>query len=171
MDEYDLRLCPFCGGEPKIVTISHNGNSYVKCKSCGAQGPVRYEEYEAVGEWNENFPARSHYRADGYRDKIRAEYKKKHEESVKKEAEAYRAASKALERAQRIDKHNRSLINTHNALMSRIEIAVQLLESRLNQKPKHLLTRGADGKLVGDDRDTILKVIECLRPKQAEEGE
>lgn len=161
--DYDLYPCPFCASEGEFM-LDNNLDILVMCKGCGARGGPSDEAEGAASLWNmmAEVPQRDR--------KVRF-YKEWAERSSKNEIEAYRETSKAMVRAQRIDKHNRSLIKTHNALMGRIDIAIEMLEKRLNQKPKHLLTRGADGKLVGDDRDTIMKVISTLRPEPEQVNE
>ena len=46
--------CPFCGGEAKRSeeTFGTTFDSWVYCTSCGAQGPPRHTEREAVTAWN-----------------------------------------------------------------------------------------------------------------------
>ena len=50
--EYDLRLCPFCGGLPKFIGSGAPAKA-VECKRCRACGPVRTNNLAAAEKWNE----------------------------------------------------------------------------------------------------------------------
>ena len=68
----ELKLCPFCGGNPKVQTKSKtiikgvpNRNYYVQCTRCGARGSrfiaedfnndVKQTKLEAINAWNRRF--------------------------------------------------------------------------------------------------------------------
>ena len=48
--ETGLRGCPFCKGYDMIVNWSDE--FFVECLICGARGPKRDEEEDAVATWN-----------------------------------------------------------------------------------------------------------------------
>lgn len=145
--EYDLYPCPFCASEGEFM-FDDNLDIVVVCKGCGARGGPSDESDGAASLWNmmAEVPQRDR--------KVRF-YKEWAERASKNEIEAYRHTSKAMVRAQRIDKHNRSLIKTHNALIERIQEATAILET------------AGKGK-------RVKQAIEILRgpePEQAEEEE
>ncbi len=50
--------CPFCGNEELYCTqhrFRDNGLVYVKCESCGAEGPPEEWEDDAINKWNTRF--------------------------------------------------------------------------------------------------------------------
>lgn len=46
----ELKPCPFCGGEAKLHSSFEF--SYVSCRKCGIQTPVRLSDVEACNKWN-----------------------------------------------------------------------------------------------------------------------
>lgn len=68
----ELKPCPFCGGEAKLVKIERDNYPYgtcdyicyVLCKNCGVTGKTfssenqnEYKETEAITAWNTRFQA------------------------------------------------------------------------------------------------------------------
>ena len=52
-----LKACPFCGGEAKIVDwyisgVANHKNYFVMCKVCGRNSKNRNALNKAVSEWN-----------------------------------------------------------------------------------------------------------------------
>lgn len=52
-----LNICPFCAHSGcKVIEIDNRritqGNVYVKCDWCEAQGPLSRDAHRAVGSWN-----------------------------------------------------------------------------------------------------------------------
>ncbi len=61
MAEYELKLCPFCGGKAKFVyEILHEmQEGAIVCQKCGARSPIFGDTYErrdckerAIEAWN-----------------------------------------------------------------------------------------------------------------------
>lgn len=51
----ELKPCPFCGGKD-ISIINHTAMGYwASCGPCGAIGPTRQTEEEAVEAWNRRY--------------------------------------------------------------------------------------------------------------------
>ena len=48
----DLRLCPFCGGEPELINEDTYQNNYVRCPHCGVQTHPKQTQEEAITTWN-----------------------------------------------------------------------------------------------------------------------
>lgn len=46
-----VKDCPFCQSDELIVESSE-GEYWVKCEQCGAQGPVEHDRKTAVKNWN-----------------------------------------------------------------------------------------------------------------------
>ncbi len=49
--------CPFCGSDKLVMTEDHNGivervMYWIRCVTCGAQGPWKVKRAEAIGWWN-----------------------------------------------------------------------------------------------------------------------
>jgi Lar family restriction alleviation protein len=49
-----LLPCPFCGRDAANLAVG-SGCEYVVC-GCGAEGPARPSEAEAIAVWNRRFP-------------------------------------------------------------------------------------------------------------------
>ena len=50
---YELKPCPFCGGEPVVCGYPDEFMVYVKCSKCGAMsGLVQATEEKAAENWN-----------------------------------------------------------------------------------------------------------------------
>lgn len=47
-----MKPCPFCGGEAIRIVRPSPGLMAVWCQGCGAQGPMKQREEEAVAAWN-----------------------------------------------------------------------------------------------------------------------
>jgi Lar family restriction alleviation protein len=57
IDGYELKPCPFCGGEELEIEIDDVYNEinpvYVVCRGCQADGPWDLGESGAIERWNE----------------------------------------------------------------------------------------------------------------------
>lgn len=49
-----LNPCRFCGGTEKIELTGGELCYRVTCGPCGAEGPIKNTEYEAMAAWNKN---------------------------------------------------------------------------------------------------------------------
>ena len=74
---------------------------------------------------------------------------------------------------ERVNNRNTTLINAHNGMIGRINVAAGILEDMLDNKPKHMLARDANGKVMGSDREALLRVLSCLKiePKKSDDDE
>lgn len=50
--EYELKPCPFCGGEAKVVDQFYVSARYVICEHCGATSSWCLTNEQAVKSWN-----------------------------------------------------------------------------------------------------------------------
>ena len=48
----ELKKCPFCWGEAKIVTMQTDRAVMVVCGDCKASGRLFWDEKDAVEAWN-----------------------------------------------------------------------------------------------------------------------
>lgn len=54
MNDETLDFCPFCGGNPEIISLSKTppyGRTFVLCPSCGSTGPAARRDV-AIQAWN-----------------------------------------------------------------------------------------------------------------------
>ena len=47
-----LKKCPFCGKDEGEITHNEYMEYFVRCGNCGAMGPWRAHEDDAIEEWN-----------------------------------------------------------------------------------------------------------------------
>jgi len=47
-----LKKCPFCGKDEGDIVRNDDGDYIVRCGNCGAMGPWRVYEDDAIEEWN-----------------------------------------------------------------------------------------------------------------------
>lgn len=55
---FNVLPCRFCGADQKYLQVSVNEPSCVRCAKCGARGPVKEKQEEAVAAWNTMTAAR-----------------------------------------------------------------------------------------------------------------
>lgn len=61
----DLKPCPFCGGEARLLDARPNHPAFVYCIDCDvstsgmARRPLRRDNAEAIAAWNRRTPAQS----------------------------------------------------------------------------------------------------------------
>ena len=46
-----IKNCPFCGSD-EVELVEGHYKSWVICKYCGADGPMSYSPFDAIGRWN-----------------------------------------------------------------------------------------------------------------------
>lgn len=51
MADQTLKPCPWCVRQQVIVDVAASG-CFVRCRLCGARGPLVYEDSDAVELWN-----------------------------------------------------------------------------------------------------------------------
>ena len=55
-NKIELKVCPFCGGQAKLVFESPlSFYTYVRCSNCGARTRSEYLEQESIRVWNRRF--------------------------------------------------------------------------------------------------------------------
>lgn len=51
LEQDDLAACPFCGSIDQDTSSNGYENHFVVCNNCGAEGPSRTSEEDAITAW------------------------------------------------------------------------------------------------------------------------